>query len=306
MVQDLDLNLLKVFDALLTEGSVTGAAARLHLSVPATSRALARLRRAMGDPIFVRAGRGLAPTPFALRAASQVRSLLDGAQALLSSEREFVPARLDRTFTIRINDGLSTMLAADLARRVAAEAPGVTLRFVAEGDEDLEALRDGTVDLDIGVHAGDPPDLRSEPLYHERNVGMVAGTGPLGRTRRPTLAQVCAHPHVVASRRGLARGPLDEALAAAGHRRQVAVVVSSFTSAALLAAQSDLIALVPESFARQYDGILGTHWFPLPVGLPALEVGQQWHARLDLDPAQRWLRQHVRESTSGHGAKKRG
>jgi DNA-binding transcriptional LysR family regulator len=297
MVTDLDLNLLKVFDALLSEGSVTGAADRLRLSVPATSRALGRLRRALGDPVLVRAGRGLVPTPFALRVAPQVRALLDGAAALLSGERELDPATLDRTFTIRVNDGLAAMLGVDLGARIGREAPGVTLRFAPEGDESYEALRDGTVDLDVGVHPEAPPDLRTETLFGGRNVGLVAGDSALAGVERPTVAQFCAHPHVSSSRRGRARGPIDDALAASGHRRQVSLVVASFTTAALLAARSDLIASVPEAFARQYAGTLGAHWFPLPVPVPELTVGQQWHARLDLDPAHRWLRAQVLAAT---------
>src|SRR6201996_7031093 len=110
MAEQLDLNLLRVFDALLAGGSVTVAAERLQLSIPATSRALGRLRRAMGDPILVRAGRGLAPTPFALRTAPRVRSLLDEAAAVMSADRELRVAELDRTFTIRINDGVAATM----------------------------------------------------------------------------------------------------------------------------------------------------------------------------------------------------
>src|SRR6201996_978512 len=133
MAEQLDLNLLRVFDALLEAGSVTAAAERLNLSIPATSRALGRLRRAMGDPVLVRAGRGMAPTPFALRTAPRVRSLLDEASALISADRELTVAELERTFTIRINDGVAATLATAAAEAAAADAPGVILRFVAEG-----------------------------------------------------------------------------------------------------------------------------------------------------------------------------
>lgn len=124
MNPDLDLNLLRAFDALVEAGSVTGAADRLQLSIPATSRALGRLRKAMGDPIFVRSGRGLAPTPFAIRAAPRVRALLE---ALLIDERSFQPSHLERTFTIRINDAVAATLATALMRSVSAEAAGVEL-----------------------------------------------------------------------------------------------------------------------------------------------------------------------------------
>ncbi|MFI7669321.1 LysR family transcriptional regulator [Nocardia sp. NPDC049526] len=294
MPEQLDLNLLRVFDALLQDGSVTAASERLHLSIPATSRALGRLRRAMGDPILVRAGRGMAPTPFALRTAPRVRSLLDEASALISADREVTVADLQRTFTIRINDGVAATLAAVAVDTTAAVAPGVTLRFVAEGSESIEALRDGSVDLDIG--AGDivAPDIRSAVLYRERIVGIVRADSPLGR--RPTLRQLCRHPHVSASRRGRARGPLDDALDAAGLQRHVAAVVPTSAVAALLVASSHYIGLVPQRLAEQYGQSLGLRWFAIPAPLPEVEVRLLWHARLDADPAQRWLRDTIRDA----------
>lgn len=292
----MDLNLLRVFDALLREGGVTAAAERLNLSIPATSRALGRLRRAMGDPILVRAGRGMTPTPFALRVAPRVRSLLDEASALVNDDRGITPAELDRTFTIRINDGVAATLAAAVVEATAAVAPGVVLRFVPEGGESAEALRDGTVDLDIGVGDGTAPDIRSAPLYRDRVVGIVRADSPLGRHRRPTLAQLCQHPHVSASRRGRARGPLDDALTAAGLRRHVAAVVPTSALAALLVASSHYVGLAPQRLAEQHGRALGLRWFPVPAPLPEVEVRLSWHARLDADPAQRWLRETVREA----------
>lgn len=293
---DLDLNLLRVFDALLREGSVTAASERLHLSVPATSRALGRLRRAMGDPILVRAGRGMAPTPFALRSAPRVRSLLDEAAALISADRELRPAELERAFTIRINDGVAATLAAGLVEAAARQAPGVTLRFEAEGAESAEELRDGTADLDIGVGEPGAPDIRSAPLYRERLVGVVRADSPLGRRRRPTLAQLTEHPHVSASRRGRARGPLDEALEAQGLQRRVAAIVPTYAVAVLVVATSPYVGLVPRRLAEQHAGALGLRWFPIPAELPEVAIRMLWHSRLDADPAQRWLRDTVVES----------
>ncbi|MFI7273911.1 LysR family transcriptional regulator [Streptomyces sp. NPDC049879] len=291
----LDLNLLRVFDALLQDGSVTAAAERLHLSVPAASRALGRLRRAMGDPILVRAGRGMAPTPFALRTAPRVRALLDEAAALISADRAISPADLERTFTLRINDGVSATLAAAAIEATASAAPGVTLRFVPEGDESVEALRDGTIDMDIGVGEAPAADIRAAPLYEERVVGIVRADSALGRDAPPTLAQLCAHPHVSASRRGRARGPLDEALEAAGLRRHVAAVVPTF-AAALLVATSRYVALVPRRLAEQYGTALGLRWFPIPADLPPVHVRLLWHTRLDTDPAHGWLRETIQRA----------
>ncbi|MFB7865776.1 MULTISPECIES: LysR family transcriptional regulator [unclassified Streptomyces] len=310
--EQLDLNLLRVFDALLREHSVTAAAERLHLSIPATSRALGRLRRAMNDPILVRAGRGMAPTPFALRAAPRVRSLLDEASALISADRAFAVGDLHRTFTVRINDGVAATLAPQAVEATAAVAPGVVLRFVAEGSESAEDLRDGSLDLDVGVGDATAPDLRTAPLYRDRMVGVVRADSPLGRRRAPTLAQLCAHPHVSASRRGHARGPLDEALDAKGLTRQVAAVVPTSALALLLVASTPYVGLVPQRLAEHHARSLNLRWFPVPAPLPALDVRLCWHARLDADPAQRWLRDTVRgavgvsaapgrDSTAGRG-----
>lgn len=293
MPEQLDLNLLRVFDALLQDGSVTAASERLHLSIPATSRALGRLRRAMHDPILVRAGRGMAPTPFALRTAPRVRSLLDEASALISADRELSVADLKRTFTIRINDGVAVTLSAAAAEATAAIAPDVTLRFVAEGSESIEALRDGSVDLDIGATDVTAPDIRDDLLYREQIVGIVRADSPLGKHRRPTLSQLCEYPHVSASRRGRARGPLDDVLDAAGLHRRVAAVVPTAAVAALLVSTSNYIGLAPQRLAEQYGRALGIRWFRIP-GLPDIEVRLLWHARLDADPAQRWLRETIR------------
>jgi DNA-binding transcriptional LysR family regulator len=298
----LDLNLLRVFDALLQEGGVTGAADRLDLSIPATSRALGRLRRALDDPILVRAGRGMAPTPFAIRAAPRVRWLLDEAAALVADDRQVSPADLRRTFTVRINDGVAATLVTTVVEALAATAPGVVLRFVAEGSESTEALRDGSVDLDIGAAGDLSPDLRQETLYRERVVGIVRADSRLGRRGRPTLAQLCAHPHVSASRRGRARGPLDDVLEAAGLRRHVAVVVPTYAVAALVVASSAHVGLAPERLARQFGSTLGLRAFDLPAVLPDLAISMVWHARLDADPPQAWLRDSIRRAVGSSAA----
>ncbi|WP_086661440.1 LysR family transcriptional regulator [Lentzea kentuckyensis] len=284
MPDQLDLNLLRVFDALLQGVGVTAAAERLHLSIPATSRALSRLRRAMNDPILVRSGRGMAPTPYALQIAPRVRSLLDEASALINA-KELDPADLRRTFTIRVSDGVVT----PLVSAVAVQAPGVVLRFVAEGDESAGALRDGSVDLDIGAGHDTESDIRSVVLFRERLVGVVRAGHPL--KNRPTLKQLCRYPHVSASRRGRVRGPLDVALQAVGLQRHVAAVVPFYSAAAQLVAQSDYIGLAPQRLVEQYPGNL--RWFPISADLPEIDVRMRWHARLDADPAQRWLRETV-------------
>jgi DNA-binding transcriptional LysR family regulator len=296
MSQELDLNLLRAFDALVQNSSVTEASAQLHLSIPATSRALGRLRRALNDPVLVRSGRAMAPTPFALQASAQVRSILDSAAALVSADRELQLATLTRDFTIRINDGVAATLAAVAIAGVTSAAPGVTLRFVAEGSESVEALRDGTVDVDVGVGAPTAPDIHGTVLYTERLVGIASIDTPVGRRRRPTLAQICEQPHVSTSRRGRAHGPIDDVLAVAGMRRTVGAVVPTFATALFLAASSSYIGLVPQRLAEQRSAQLGLSWFRIPAPLPEIDITMQWHNRLDGDPAQTWLRTMIEES----------
>ncbi|CAM5659969.1 LysR family transcriptional regulator [Streptomyces griseorubiginosus] len=295
-MEQLDLNLLRIFDALVEEGSVTAAAERLHLSIPATSRALGRLRRACGDPVLVRAGRGMLPTPYAMRAAPRVRSLLDEASELLRADREIRPAELRRTFTIRINDGVAATLAPALVAAVAVEAPGVVLRFVAELTESVEALRDGSVDLDVGVGSFTTPDICTAALYQDRMVAAACAGSPLDGPGPLTLARLCAPHHVSASRRGQAHGPLDDVLSAAGLHRHVAAVVPTYAAALLLVSSSPYVGLVPRQLAEQYGPPLGLRWFDVPAQLPELHVRAAWHPRLDNDPEHRWLRDTLQDT----------
>ncbi|MGA7050535.1 MAG: LysR family transcriptional regulator, partial [Mycobacterium sp.] len=223
MSDNLDLNLLRVFDSLMDTGSVSGAAARLHLSVPATSRALGRLRQAMDDPILVRAGRGLVPTPFALRTAGRVRALLEGSAELLMDTSDSDPQSWRRSFAVRINDGLAPVLAPRLISRIASEAPGVILRFVPDDSDHPDALRNGSIDLDIGLTEPPAPDVKVQQLYTDRYVALVSAKSRLGRARRLTLELLCRYPHIAAAH---ARAPslLDDALELVGRSRRVIAV----------------------------------------------------------------------------------
>ncbi|MEV0281982.1 LysR family transcriptional regulator [Streptomyces sp. NPDC050610] len=297
MAEQLDLNLLRVFDALLDTRSVTAAAARLHLSAPATSRALGRLRRSMNDQILVRAGRGLVPTPFAQRSAARVKALLEEASGLRADPTDNDPRSWQRTFAIRVNDGLAPVLAPRLTRLVAAEAPQVRLRFVAQDSKEADPLRDGSLDLDVGVAGPPPPDLRTEPLFADHFVALMSAHSALGRAERLTIDDLCAHPHISASRRGLARGPLDEALHRLGRSRTVSAVVPSYAVAALMALEENVICLAPLFLAQH---LVARHvplrWHTIPLPLPSATVELRWHHRVDTDPASRWLRAHMRSA----------
>ncbi|WP_431857677.1 LysR family transcriptional regulator [Azospirillum sp.] len=292
-----DLNLLVTLDVLLAEGSVARAARRLRLSPSAMSRALARLREATGDPLLVRAGRGLVPTPRALDLRERVSRLVQDAEAVLRPAETLHLARLARTFTLRSGDGFVENFGAGLLARVAGEAPGVRLRFVPKPDKDSAPLRDGSVDLETGV-VGDTtgPEVRVQALFRDRFVGVVRPGHPLCRGE-VTAARYAAGRHVLVSRRRLDRGPVDDALEALGLEREVATTVGGFATALALVRATDLIAAVPERHTQALRA--GLHSFPLPVAVPPITVSMLWHPRLDADPAHRWLRGCVREVCGG-------
>jgi DNA-binding transcriptional LysR family regulator len=294
---EFDLNLLRVFDALMDAGSVSQAAVRLHLSAPATSRALSRLRRAMDDPILVRAGRNLVPTPFAQRSASRVKALLDAAAQLQGDAVGQDPRSWRRTFSIRLNDALIPVVAPRLTRRVIASAPDVHLRFVPQDSKAPDLLREGGLDLEVGIADPQPADIHTAPLFHDRFVAVVARDSELGRASRLTVDDLCAHPHISASRRGFARGPMDDALEGIGRTRRVAATVPSYAIGALMVLEGDAICLLPRSMAAHLEqqGV-PVRLHQVPFSLPRAEVELRWHRRLDDDPASRWLRAQVHEA----------
>lgn len=294
MADQFDLNLLRVFDALMDTGSVSAAAARLHLSVPATSRALGRLRRAMDDPILVRAGRGLVPTPFALRSAGPVRMLLESAADLRADKPDSDPQTWRRSFAIRVNDGLSPVLAPRLISRIASEAPAVQLRFVPDDTDHPDALRDGTIDLDIGLTDTPAPDVHVQELLADRPVAVVSANSTLGRARLLTVDQLCRLPHIVSANSGWAGQSLDDALERVGRSRRVVAVVPTYAVSALLALEDGVIAVLPCLLARHLvDRDVPVRWHELPIALPSMRVDQRWHRRLNDDRPTQWLRHHV-------------
>ena len=288
-----DLNLLTTLDVLLAEGSVARAARRMRLSPSAMSRALARLRETTGDPLLVRAGRGLVPTPRALELRARVSQLVQDGEAVLRPAEKLDLERLIRTFTLRTSEGFVETFGPDLIARVGNEAPGVRLCFVQKPDKDSAPLRDGAVDLETGV-VGDTtgPEVRAQALFRDRFVGVVRKGHVLSRGRI-TPARYAGGRHIGVSRRGLDRGPIDDALQKLGLEREIVAIVGGFASALALARTSDLIASVPE---RHTEGLrAGMHSFPLPVPMPEITVSLLWHPRMDADPAHRWLRGCVRE-----------
>lgn len=288
----LDMNLLITLDALLSEGSVAGAAQRLNLSSPAMSRQLARIRHLLGDPVLVRAGRGLVPTPRAEALRDRLRGLICEAEALVRGENELDLLRLERSFVIRTSDSFVVSFGAALASRAAQEAPHVRFHFAHQDNEDVEALRSGRIDVDIGAIGAMGPEIRLQALFHDRFVGVVRPGHPLGELVTPE--RFVAFPHISVSRRGRFAGPIDDALAPFGLARTVTIAVANFADALSIVRTSDHVAAVPARLTT--PARTGLHTFDLPVRTDALAISLAWHPRFDADPAHRWLRSIIREA----------
>jgi DNA-binding transcriptional LysR family regulator len=283
-----DLNLLVTLEVLLAESSVARAAQRLRLSPSAMSRSLARLRETTGDPLLVRAGRRLVPTPRALELRERVSQLVQDGEAVLRPAEKLKLKQLVRTFTLRTSEGFVENFGPDLIARVGEEAPGVRLRFVQKSDKDSTPLREGTVDLETGVvEKTTAPELRVQALFRDRYVGVVRKGHPLSKGQI-TPSRYAEGRHICVSRQGLDKGPIDDALRLLGLERKIVTIVGGFSTALGLARACDLIASVPERHTGNLRA--GMHSFSLPVSTPEFTVVLLWHPRLDSDPAHRWLR----------------
>ncbi len=293
-MSDIDLNLLVALDALLAESSVAGAARRLGLSSSAMSRTLARLRAATDDPLLVRAGRHLVPTPRAADLRERVPTLAREVRALLQPAAKALDlALLERTFTLRANEAFVHVFAARLVAAVTRAAPRVRLRFAPKPDRDVRPLREGSVDLEIGVLGPTGPEVRVQALFTDRFAGAVRRGHPLlAGDITPERFAACGH--VVVSHPAHTVDPVDEALGALGLARDVVVVAPSFPAALAIACASDLVAHVTEScLGVEHQGASSraeAQGFALPVRTAAFTISQLWHPRMDADPAHRWLR----------------
>jgi DNA-binding transcriptional LysR family regulator len=298
-MDDVDMNLLAALDVLLAEGSVTQAARRLGLSSSAMSRTLTRLRSATGDPLLVRAGRRLVPTPRAAELRDRVHALTRDAQEVLRPQvRHLDLTSLERTFTIRASEGFVEFLSVPLVAAVMQAAPRIRLRFAPKPDRDAAPLREGLVDLEIGAVRASAPEVRTQLLFRDGFVGVVRVGHPLLASRKVTPKRYAACDHVVASRNADFAGPFDDALEQLGLSRVIRVVVPGYPDAMRIARHSDLVALVPRSclgngLASDDLANSGLESFVLPVPTPEIMISAMWHPRMDADPAHRWLRETV-------------
>ncbi|VVE54662.1 LysR family transcriptional regulator [Pandoraea horticolens] len=298
-MQNVDLNLLTSLDVLLTERSVTKAARRLGLSPSAMSRALSRLRVATGDPLLVQAGRSLVPTAYAEQLTEHVHELARNARAVLQPVNNTLDvSTLERTFTIRANDGFVDLVGASLMAAIAQAAPHVRICFVPKRDKEVQPLREGMIDLEVGVIGTKAPELKTRLLFQDRFVGICRTGHPLLSKPGVTVERYASCLHVVVSRKREFSGPVDDALDQLGLRRTVVLVVPAYTNAMQIVRHSDLIGLVPRSclgIEALNDTSVSTaiQHFDLPVQTHPIKVSAIWHPRLHADPAHRWLRETI-------------
>lgn len=303
----LDLNLLRVFDEVMAERSLTRAARNLALTQPAVSNALRRLRDTLGDELVRRSGQGMEPTPRALLLWPAVRDALRQLQQSLAPSR-FDPAQADTTFVLAMADATAAELVPRLVDIIEAEAPGVSLRVVPLATRDpRKLLDDEVIDLAVGYFPAVVADLTAreqvgkavafatQRLYDGEYVCVMRADHPLA-SGPLTLNRFCAARHLLVSFSGRPFGFIDEALATLGRERRVVLTVNQFFTAGRVVANSNLLTVLP----RHFVGVTGIAdalvLRKLPFAVPAVHVDALWHRRRDQDSAHRWLRDTIRRS----------
>ncbi len=293
-VGEIDLNLLRVFDAVLRDRSVTAAARHLRLTQPAVSNALARLRTRFEDALFVRTSTGMDATPFARELAEPVRQALALLESALAHGPGFDPATSTRAFRFYMSDLGQIEFLPPLVERALRVAPGVRLEAVALEVEDIaEALAAGALDLAVGFLPGLGPPVRRQALFRDPYVCLMRAGHPLAQKKFNRKAFLTAS-HALVSYRGGHR-VIEEALERAGLARRIALRVPHFTVVPMVLERSDLVLTLPARVARVFERRAGLKSLPLPVPIAPAEVAAHWHERFEGDPGGRWLREQVAE-----------
>lgn len=292
-----DLNLMRVFDAMMLELNTTRAGERIGLSQPAVSSALGRLRHIVGDPLFVREGNRMVPTARAREIAEPIRSALQRIEEALGAASRFEPATARGTFRIIGSDYFSALLMPRLAAALKARAPGLRVQMLDRPNRDLVGLlSDGTADLAVDSGSELPDWICRRTLFRSTMVTLarrgdpvLAAAGLVPGDRVPPEV-FCSLPHVLMSMDGSPSGTIDRILAERGFERHVAVTVPHFHAVALTVAESGLIGTLPVHFADRVARLFGLDVYRPPFDPPPVDVVLHWHRRHDSDGAQEWLR----------------
>jgi DNA-binding transcriptional LysR family regulator len=286
-----DLNLLKLFEALVRERSVTQAGLRLGLSQPAASRALGRLRTMLGDRLVVRGKLGLELTPRGEALAGPVARLLDDARGIVSPA-VFDPASATGRITIAAHDHLSLLVLAGLIARFERHAPALSLHIAQPAGDNVRLIEQGTVDLALGIFEALPGSLYRRGLYTDSLVCVVRSDHP-GMAGGLSLEGYVALRHVTVTISGVGESAVDVALSTLGLTRHVALRVPHFLAGAMLVADSDMILTLPSRLARRLAERLPLMLLDLPLQVAPLSPAMIWHERFHDDPAHVWVRQQL-------------
>jgi LysR family transcriptional activator of mexEF-oprN operon len=289
----LDLNLLVAFDALLTERSVTRAAARVGLGQSAMSHNLSRLRALFGDELLTRGAEGMRPTPRALALADPVRVTLAQIQAAVLQREAFDPSTAERVFRIGLTDSIEVAMAPGLMARLRASAPGVAVRFRSiDRLSILDELDTGRLDLGIGVFTQGQTHHKRRSLYAD-NFLCLFSPDQLKLSPPVSLEDYLRVPHVLTSLTDDARGAVDEALAKQKLKRMIAMTTPGFLAVPFVLRRAPVITTMPSRLARYFAEAFGLATSPAPIELPTFTISLLWHASFDQDPGHLWLRQTV-------------
>jgi DNA-binding transcriptional LysR family regulator len=290
-----DLNLLRVFDVIFQTRSVTVAASTLHLTQPAVSKQLNRLRELLEDPLFVRTNDGMSPTPRAEALAGPIRQALSEVRNAIERQVGFDPATTDRTFRIFMSDLGQLVFLPKLLDLISREAPSVNIHTVQVPPSRMRgvALESGDVDLAVGYFEEFEGSIHQQVLFEEHYVGMVRANHP---TIRETISfeQFLSTPHLVYGPSGGGHGSqdsvIDKAFWAAGVERRVAVRVTHTMGITSMVSNTDLLVVVPHRLARAFVALCDVTVLELPIDIPHFPIAQYWHDRFHTDPGNRWLR----------------
>lgn len=292
-LKDVDLNLLVVFNELHKHGRVSAAAESLGISQPGVSNALSRLRKLLGDELFLRTSRGMVPTPYAESLAQPIADALAALQGTLNARAAFDPARSERSFVIGVNDVGETYFLPRLMRALDQVAPGVTIRTVRTTSIDVrDEMERGRMDLAMGFLPGLKGGFFQRRLFRQPYVCIFRQDHPLARSG-VSARQFRAAEHVAIVSEGTGHGVVDEVIARAGIRRRLRLTVPHFMAVGPVLQATDMIAVVPQRFADCACGPFGLAAAPCPVKIPESVINVFWHARNHREAANQWLRQVV-------------
>jgi DNA-binding transcriptional LysR family regulator len=295
-ISRVDLNLFTVFDAIYTEGSVTRASQKLNLTQPAISHALGRLRELFGDPLFVRQGHAMVSTPLARSMIEPVRRALRGLEVTLSGAREFDPETMPKRFNLALRDVLEATVLPPLLRRMRKGAPLVDLAASHVERRELEIeLAAGTLDAAIDVLLPLSSDIMHTRIYQDSTVVVARKDHPAIQGKLD-LDTYLKQDHVLASSRRRGPGLEDFELSRLGLERHVRLRCQHYFAACRVVSQTDLILTMPGRYADIANRQLRNQILPFPLEIPPFDVFLYWHANVDNDPANRWLREQVMQS----------